>query len=120
MSESIGILLSKIYYESTTVRGVPIFVDFVGRQNHEFWSPTKEISIDVYTENLKTMNSRIHENWYPRIKVLSQYVTLPIAYISDSTQENGILGNVIGKGIVQVVLLNEKKFHLHIYHPYLN
>ena len=43
--------------ESTIVCGVPIFVVFVNRPKHENLVPNeKEISIDVYTENLKTMN----------------------------------------------------------------
>ena len=30
-----------VYCESTIVRGVPIFVVFMGRLNHEIWFPTK-------------------------------------------------------------------------------
>ena len=51
-----------MYCESTIVRGVPIFVIFVGRPNHESWFPTKEIFIDVYTENLNTTYSKIQEH----------------------------------------------------------
>ena len=31
----------KSYFESTNVYGEPIFVDFVGRPNHEIWFPKK-------------------------------------------------------------------------------
>ena len=50
-----------IYCESTIVFGVPIFMVFEGRPNHEIRFPTMEISFDVYIENLKTTNLRIHE-----------------------------------------------------------
>ncbi len=50
------------YYESTIVRGVPIFVDFVGTVNHENLFPTNsEFVIDLNAEGVKTTNSRIHD-----------------------------------------------------------
>ena len=77
--------------ESTVIRGVPIFVDFGVDINHEIWYPTKyKFSADLYcgkSQTTKLKNpwtndfSAIHENWHPRIKVLSQYIMARTSYI---------------------------------------
>ena len=83
--------------ESIIVCGIPIFVLFVGLVHHEICFPTKRkfpirmielsnprrgnfpqydrvVKFTNPTKNIRTDNCSLHhDNWYPRMKVLSQY-----------------------------------------------
>ena len=70
-------------------------------QTMKFGYWRKEISIDVYTENLKTKNSRVHERVFfpnPRIKALS--LQLKITCKLDLKPYTHIAKNNISKGLI--------------------
>ena len=76
------------YCESTIVCGLPNFFGFHGKAKpRNLVTNRKEIPIDLYTENLKTMNSRLHELVFLSLSTNQSTFIVVVPGLSSCTHE---------------------------------